>query len=966
MASARRSAECSPAGDQPGPRCGHTLTPVGEDRLVLFGGAAALEMSPAGTPGAGVRLAGATNAAHLLDARAGVWTRLAPEGEAPSARAAHAAASVGNSVVVLGGIGPSGLASEDWHKVPAQGKGPGPRYAHTLALAAQRYLVCIGGNETVNDGSRLAEEVWALDTAVKPYRWLRVEASGPVPPPRMYAAAASRDDGMLLLCAGRGAGNVALADVHALVRHGDGRWEWVAAPGPVPEARYQHAVTFVHDFLHVSGGAIGAGGLAEETDAALDTNRGTWAIGRPAPALGARRCRHASATIGRFVFLYGGLREGHLLSDLVVIEASHDDGTPATSSPSSPGAAKAQHGQQASPLLSDAQCWHQWAARARALAQHSRGDDGLPSVESSPPSLAPTSSLPTATTAAMSTSPAFPARTANTTAASSTPTPSLESASKAEAAVAAALVDNMRVREHIEPEGTSRSPTAATGDTARRSPLAVDFLPQLQPQPLPLQALSPTTTARSPSATMAALSPSSSSYLAPARVPQEATPSPTLHGPGRGLHASGSPTTIGSRVPESVRLHHRAVVIGQAQVEPGSGSGALSSGGGLLRHLSIDKFPNESRRVNAGASPELVMEDLRPKTPLAPPAVHQHVIDRLCVPHGWEPSADRSFVLDAVGVGELCDAAEACLREEGSVLHLQAPMKIFGDLHGQFGDLMRLFSEYGCPSTAGDIAYIDYLFLGDYVDRGTHSLETISLLLALKVKFPHNIHLLRGNHEASDVNALFGFREECITRMGEEQGLWAWQRFNRLFDWLPLAAVIGGRVACFHGGIGRSIERIEQLEALQRPLTMEAGGVVLMDLLWSDPTENDTIEGLRPNARGPGLVTFGPDRVRSFCDTNNIQLIVRAHECVMDGFERFAQGQLITVFSATNYCGSAGNAGAILVLGRDHVLYPKCICPYGLPGEDDDDPAAEHPAASAWLHLHDRPPTPPRGRPVLS
>ncbi|KAM0859764.1 hypothetical protein ACQ4PT_046974 [Festuca glaucescens] len=166
--------------------------------------------------------------------------------------------------------------------------------------------------------------------------------------------------------------------------------------------------------------------------------------------------------------------------------------------------------------------------------------------------------------------------------------------------------------------------------------------------------------------------------------------------------------------------------------------------------------------------------------------------------------------------------------------------------------------------------------------------------------------------------------------MGERDGIWTWHRMNRLFNWLPLAALIEKKIICMHGGIGRSINHVEQIENLQRPITMEAGSVVLMDLLWSDPTENDSVEGLRPNARGPGLVTFGPDRVMEFCNNNDLQLIVRAHECVMDGFERFAQGHLITLFSATNYCGTANNAGAILVLGRDLVVVPKLIHPLPL------------------------------------
>jgi protein phosphatase len=179
------------------------------------------------------------------------------------------------------------------------------------------------------------------------------------------------------------------------------------------------------------------------------------------------------------------------------------------------------------------------------------------------------------------------------------------------------------------------------------------------------------------------------------------------------------------------------------------------------------------------------------------------------------------------------------------------------------------------------------------------------LLLALKIEYPENVHLIRGNHEAADINALFGFRLECIERMGENDGIWAWTRFNQLFNYLPLAALIENKIICMHGGIGRSISTVEQIEKIERPITMDAGSLVLMDLLWSDPTENDSIEGLRPNARGPGLVTFGPDRVTEFCKRNKLQLIIRAHECVMDGFERFAQGQLITLFSATNYCGEA-------------------------------------------------------------
>ncbi|XP_031488559.1 serine/threonine-protein phosphatase BSL1 isoform X2 [Nymphaea colorata] len=346
---------------------------------------------------------------------------------------------------------------------------------------------------------------------------------------------------------------------------------------------------------------------------------------------------------------------------------------------------------------------------------------------------------------------------------------------------------------------------------------------------------------------------------------------------------------------------------------------------------------------------------------------HRAIISLLLRPRNWMAPTNRNFFLDSYEVGELCYAAEQIFLQEPAVLQLKAPVKVFGDLHGQFGDLMRLFDEYGFPSTAGDITYIDYLFLGDYVDRGQHSLETITLLFALKIEYPEHVHLIRGNHEAADINALFGFRLECIERMGENDGIWAWTQFNQVFNALPLCALIEKKIICMHGGIGRSINYVEQIEKLERPITMDSGSIVLMDLLWSDPTENDTVEGLRPNARGPGLVTFGPDRVIEFCKKNKLQLIIRAHECVMDGFERFAQGHLITLFSATNYCGTANNAGALLVIGRDLVVVPKLIHPLPPPFQSPES-SPDRSMDMTWMQELNiqRPPTPTRGRPQSS
>lgn len=413
-------------------------------------------------------------------------------------------------------------------------------------------------------------------------------------------------------------------------------------------------------------------------------------------------------------------------------------------------------------------------------------------------------------------------------------------------------------------------------------------------------------------------------------------------------------TSDGSDGEVDVRLHPRAVVVAKE---------AVGNLGGMVRQLSLDQFENESRRMVPSQN-DLSNPTKKFTRQKSPQGLHKKIISTLLRPRNWKAPVNRKFFLDSYEVGELCYAAEQIFMHEPTVLQLKAPVKVFGDLHGQFGDLMRLFDEYGFPSTAGDITYIDYLFLGDYVDRGQHSLETITLLLALKIEYPENVHLIRGNHEAADINALFGFRIECIERMGENDGIWAWTRFNQLFNYLPLAALIEKKIICMHGGIGRSINSVEQIEKIERPITMDAGSIVLMDLLWSDPTENDSVEGLRPNARGPGLVTFGPDRVTDFCKRNKLQLIIRAHECVMDGFERFAQGQLITLFSATNYCGTANNAGAILVVGRGLVIVPKLIHPLPPPLLSPDT-SPERVTEDTWMQELNiqRPPTPTRGRP---
>jgi len=329
-------------GERPRRRPARRARPTFFPPFPFPGGATALEgvargdgtppASPGTAPGSGIRLAGATSDVHIFDVRSGRWARAAPLGEHPSPRAAHAAAAVGSMVVVHGGIGPAGLATEDlhvldfsepdrprWHRVMVAGPGPSARYAHTLALVANRFLVAAGGN----DGRATLDDAWALDTSDKPYAWRRIERGADGPPGRMYATAAGRSDGLLLLCGGRDAAGVPLDDAHGLARHRDGRWEWATAPGVMPGARYQHAAVFVGARLHVSGGAVGGGRVVGDADAVtvLDTSAGLW-CGPVSPSPDAARCRHATAAVGPYVFTFGGLRGSTLLADMLLSDDS--------------------------------------------------------------------------------------------------------------------------------------------------------------------------------------------------------------------------------------------------------------------------------------------------------------------------------------------------------------------------------------------------------------------------------------------------------------------------------------------------------------------------------------------------------------------------------------------------------------------------------------------------------------------
>ncbi|KAH0937410.1 hypothetical protein HID58_004871 [Brassica napus] len=279
------------------------------------------------------------------------------------------------------------------------------------------------------------------------------------------------------------------------------------------------------------------------------------------------------------------------------------------------------------------------------------------------------------------------------------------------------------------------------------------------------------------------------------------------------------------------------------------------------------------------------------------PAVLDDIIRRLLDYRNPKPGT-KQVMLNESEIRQLCSVSREIFLQQPNLLELEAPIKICGDIHGQYSDLLRLFEYGGLPPAA------NYLFLGDYVDRGKQSLETICLLLAYKIKYPENFFLLRGNHECASINRIYGFYDECKRRFSVR----LWKVFTDSFNCLPVAAVIDDKILCMHGGLSPDLTSVEQIKNIKRPTDVPDSGL-LCDLLWSDPSKD--VKGWGMNDRGVSY-TFGPDKVAEFLIKNDMDLICRAHQVVEDGYEFFADRQLVTIFSAPNYCGEFDNAGAMM------------------------------------------------------
>ncbi|KAL8287467.1 hypothetical protein RQP46_003325 [Phenoliferia psychrophenolica] len=270
---------------------------------------------------------------------------------------------------------------------------------------------------------------------------------------------------------------------------------------------------------------------------------------------------------------------------------------------------------------------------------------------------------------------------------------------------------------------------------------------------------------------------------------------------------------------------------------------------------------------------------------------------------GYSAKITKSVCLKNAEITAICQAAREVFLAQPTLIELSPPVKIVGDVHGQYSDLIRLFEMCGFPPSA------NYLFLGDYVDRGKQSLETILLLLCYKIKYPENFFLLRGNHECANVTRVYGFYDECKRRCNIK----IWKTFIDVFNCLPIAAVVAQKIFALHGGLSPSLSSMDDIRRISRPTDVPDYGL-LNDLLWSDPS--DTALDWEDNERGVSYC-FGKTVIAAFLARYDFDLICRAHMVVEDGYEFWNERTLVTIFSAPNYCGEFDNFGAVMSVSED-------------------------------------------------
>ncbi|EPX73549.1 serine/threonine protein phosphatase PP6 catalytic subunit Ppe1 [Schizosaccharomyces osmophilus] len=285
----------------------------------------------------------------------------------------------------------------------------------------------------------------------------------------------------------------------------------------------------------------------------------------------------------------------------------------------------------------------------------------------------------------------------------------------------------------------------------------------------------------------------------------------------------------------------------------------------------------------------------------------------------WIATVRKCKYLPEHQLKRLCEMVKEILMEESNIQPVRTPVTVCGDIHGQFYDLLELFR------VSGELPSTNYIFMGDFVDRGYFSLETFTLFMLLKARYPDKITLLRGNHESRQITQVYGFYDECQTKYGNAN---VWKYCCQVFDFLTLAAIIDNKILCVHGGLSPEVRTLDQIRILARAQEIPHEGS-FCDLMWSDPED---IESWTVSPRGAGWL-FGSKVTGEFSHINDLKLIARAHQLVQEGYKyHFDEKNLVTVWSAPNYCYRCGNVASVMKV--DESLEPDFRIFSAVPDEE--------------------------------
>lgn len=342
--------------------------------------------------------------------------------------------------------------------------------------------------------------------------------------------------------------------------------------------------------------------------------------------------------------------------------------------------------------------------------------------------------------------------------------------------------------------------------------------------------------------------------------------------------------------------------------------------GVMIKQLSLQKLKEEGKKITSNnmCYKKIVYDE----------DLVEGFLKLLSLPEHFSPKNQKEifFEFDIFKVISLIKQAKLVIESSNTIINVKYPIKIFGNIHGQYNDLMRFFNSFGRPSEfKGDIESFEYLFLGNYCSRGSHMLETLCLIFALKLKFPEQIHLLRGSHDDKEVLKNTGLVEECIMKLGDDPDKpdSVFNLICDLFNYLPLAALIKETILCVHSGIpeGMSLDNINMIKKPYFPETNKS----VAEILWSQPSiyKNDYSQNNYTSQFRK--LTYTQETVNKFLNDNKLSLIIRSKNFVQSGYERIFNSKVITIFSACNYNNSQGNDASVLFVKRNLEIQPKMI-----------------------------------------